>query len=55
MSKPPNTRFCVRTALALRPRGVLSLQNGLVENVLCEACGALPVGQWSFLSANEHF
>ncbi|MBT9496411.1 MAG: 2-dehydropantoate 2-reductase [Zoogloea sp.] len=43
--KAGDTADAARTALALRPRGVLSLQNGLVENVLCEACGALPVGQ----------
>lgn len=34
-----------RTACAMHPAGVLSLQNGLVEDLLRKACGAVPVGQ----------
>lgn len=43
--KAGDTADAARTALLMRPRGVLSLQNGLVEDVLCEVCGSLPAGQ----------
>ncbi|MDD2988027.1 MAG: 2-dehydropantoate 2-reductase [Zoogloea sp.] len=43
--KTGDTAGAARTALALQPRGVLSLQNGLVEATLRAECGSLPVGQ----------
>jgi 2-dehydropantoate 2-reductase len=43
--KAGDTAAAARTALAMQPRGVLSLQNGLVGDVLREVCGSLPVGQ----------
>ena len=43
--KTYDTAAAARTALALRPRGVVSLQNGLVGEVLDEVCGGLPAGQ----------
>ena len=43
--KAGDTADAARTALAMQPRGVLSLQNGLVGNVLREVCGSLPAGQ----------
>jgi 2-dehydropantoate 2-reductase len=43
--KAGDTVDAARTALAMQPRGVLSLQNGLVGDVLREVCGSLPVGQ----------
>lgn len=43
--KTYDTAAAARTALALRPRGVVSLQNGLVEDVLRGVCAGLPVGQ----------
>ena len=39
--KAGDTADAARTALVLRPRGVLSLQNGLVEDVLREACSRI--------------
>jgi 2-dehydropantoate 2-reductase len=43
--KTYDTAAAAHTALALRPRGVVSLQNGLVDDVLRGVCGGLPVGQ----------
>ncbi len=43
--KTGDTAEAARTALALRPRGVLSLQNGLVEPILRAACAQVPAGQ----------
>ncbi|HRH72627.1 MAG TPA: 2-dehydropantoate 2-reductase, partial [Zoogloea sp.] len=43
--KTGDTAEAARTALALRPRGVLSLQNGLVEPILRAACAPVAVGQ----------
>lgn len=43
--KAGDTAAAARTALAMRPRGVVSLQNGLVGDVLRAACGALPSDQ----------
>ena len=43
--KTGDTAEAARTALALQPRGVLSLQNGLVEATLRAECGPVPVGQ----------
>jgi 2-dehydropantoate 2-reductase len=43
--KAGDTVDAARTALAMQPRGVLSLQNGLVGDVLREVCGSLPAGQ----------
>jgi 2-dehydropantoate 2-reductase len=43
--KAGDTAAAARTALAMQPRGVLSLQNGLVGDVLREVCGSLPAGQ----------
>lgn len=43
--KTGDTAEAARTALALQPRGVLSLQNGLVEAILRGVCGTVPVGQ----------
>lgn len=43
--KTGDTAEAARTALALQPRGVLSLQNGLVEATLRAECGSVPVGQ----------
>ncbi|MCK6393243.1 ketopantoate reductase family protein [Zoogloea sp.] len=43
--KTGDTAEAARTALALQPRGVVSLQNGLVEALLTEACGTVPAGQ----------
>ena len=43
--KTGDTRDAALTARALAPRGVVSLQNGLVEDVLRDACAGLPVGQ----------
>ena len=46
--KTGDTAEAARTALALQPRGVLSLQNGLVEATLRAACGttaSVAVGQ----------
>ena len=43
--KTGDTAEAARTALALRPRGVLSLQNGLVEPILRAACARVPAGQ----------
>lgn len=44
--KTGDTREAARTAAGLRPRGVVSLQNGIVEELLREGCGAGPlVGQ----------
>ena len=43
--KAGDTADAARAALAMAPRGVLSLQNGLVEDVLRGVCGKLPVGQ----------
>lgn len=41
--KSGDTAEAARTALALQPRGVLSLQNGLVEATLRAECGSVPV------------
>lgn len=38
--KAADTLAAARIAAAMRPRGVLSLQNGLLEDVLREGCGA---------------
>ncbi len=43
--KTYDTASAARTALAMQPRGVLSLQNGLVEAALRDVCGGLPAGQ----------
>lgn len=43
--KTGDTAEAARTALALRPRAVLSLQNGLVEPILRAACARVPAGQ----------
>jgi 2-dehydropantoate 2-reductase len=43
--KAGDTADAARLALAMQPRGVLSLQNGLLEALLREACGKVPVGQ----------
>lgn len=43
--KTYDTAAAAHTALALRPRGVVSLQNGLVDDVLRGVCGSVPVGQ----------
>ena len=43
--KTGDTAEAARTALALQPRGVLSLQNGLVEATLRAECGSVSVGQ----------
>lgn len=43
--KAGDTADAARTALLMQPRGVLSLQNGLVGDVLREVCGSLPAGQ----------
>ena len=43
--KTYDTASAARTALAMQPRGVLSLQNGLVEAELRGVCGGLPAGQ----------
>ena len=43
--KTGDTAEAARTALALQPRGVLSLQNGLVEATLRAECGPVAVGQ----------
>ncbi|WP_332669931.1 ketopantoate reductase family protein [Aromatoleum sp.] len=43
--KAGDTEAAARCALAMRPKAVLSLQNGLVEERLREVLGALPCGQ----------
>jgi 2-dehydropantoate 2-reductase len=43
--KTGDTAEAARTALALQPRGVLSLQNGLIEATLRAECGTVLVGQ----------
>lgn len=43
--KAGDTGDAARTAARLARRGVLSLQNGLVEDLLCAACADLPCGQ----------
>ncbi|WP_374477510.1 ketopantoate reductase family protein [Zoogloea sp.] len=43
--KTGDTAEAARTALALQPRGVLSLQNGLIEATLRAECRTVPVGQ----------
>lgn len=43
--KTGDTAEAARTALALHPQGVLSLQNGLVEPILRAACARVPAGQ----------
>jgi len=43
--KTGDTAEAARTALALQPRGVLSLQNGLVEATLRAECGPVALGQ----------
>lgn len=43
--KAGDTADAARSALAMQPRGVLSLQNGLIEEVLREVCGRVVVGQ----------
>ena len=43
--KTGDTAEAARTALALQPRGVLSLQNGLIEATLQAECGTVLVGQ----------
>ncbi len=43
--KTGDTLQAAHTATAMKPRGVLSLQNGLVEEVLRAACPDLNVGQ----------
>lgn len=43
--KTGDTAEATRTALALQPRGVLSLQNGLIEATLRAECGTVLVGQ----------
>lgn len=43
--KAADTVDAARTARAMVPRGVLSLQNGLTGDVLAAACGAIPADQ----------
>ena len=43
--KGPDTLAAAEVAAAMAPRGVLSLQNGLTEALLRQACGDIPVGQ----------
>ena len=43
--KAGDTEDAARTALRLAPRGVLSLQNGLLEERLRAVCGKVPCGQ----------
>lgn len=43
--KTGDTRDAALTARAMAPRGVVSLQNGLVDDVLREACAGLLAGQ----------
>jgi len=43
--KTGDTTTAAATAAAMRPRGILSLQNGLVEDQLQAACPGLQVGQ----------
>jgi 2-dehydropantoate 2-reductase len=43
--KAADTEAAARTALAMHPKAVLSLQNGLVEERLREVLGSLPCGQ----------
>ena len=43
--KAGDTAEAARTALAMGPRGVVSLQNGLTGDVLRAACGEVPAGQ----------
>ena len=43
--KAGDTEDAARTALLLEPRGVLSLQNGLLEERLRTVCGNVPCGQ----------
>ena len=43
--KTGDTRDAALTARAMAPRGVVSLQNGLVDEVLREACAGLLAGQ----------
>lgn len=43
--KACDTEAAARTALAMHPQAVLSLQNGLVEERLREVLGAVPCGQ----------
>lgn len=43
--KTGGTRDAALTARAMAPRGVVSLQNGLVDDVLREACAGLLAGQ----------
>lgn len=43
--KAGDTSDAGRIAAALQPKGVLSLQNGLVIDTLCAACGSLPADQ----------
>lgn len=43
--KAADTADAARTARAMAPRGVLSLQNGLTGDVLATACGAIPADQ----------
>ncbi|WP_374480362.1 ketopantoate reductase family protein [Zoogloea sp.] len=43
--KAADTADAARTAQAMAPRGVLSLQNGLIGDMLAAGCGAIPVDQ----------
>lgn len=43
--KTGDTLSAAATARALAPRGIVSLQNGLVDHLLQAACPGLPVGQ----------
>ena len=43
--KAADTADAARTARAMAPRGVLSLQNGLTGELLAAACGAIPADQ----------
>lgn len=43
--KTGDTRDAALTARAMAPRGVVSLQNGLVDDVLGEACAGVQAGQ----------
>ena len=43
--KTGDTTNAAATAVAMQPHGVLSLQNGLVEDLLRAACPGLRVGQ----------
>lgn len=43
--KAADTADAARTARAMAPRGVLSLQNGLIGDMLSAGCGAIPADQ----------